>query len=80
MTTIEIVFGILLLVMAAFLVFAVLAQSGKGKKLSGAISGGADTFYGKTKSSTRDRRLSLWTSVISVIFVVVVVVMYIVVG
>ena len=32
-----------------FLIFAVLMQSGKSKKLSGTIAGGAETFFGKTK-------------------------------
>lgn len=41
MTVFEIVMGIILLVMALFLVVAVLMQSGTDKRLSGAIAGGA---------------------------------------
>ena len=40
MTVFEIVMGIILLVMALFLVVAVLMQSGTDKRLSGAIAGG----------------------------------------
>ena len=79
MTTIQIVFGILLLVMAVFLVVAVLLQSGKDSKLSGTIAGGADTFFGKSKSASKDKVLSLITAIVAVVFVVIVVLMFILV-
>ncbi len=77
---IEIIFGILLLAMALFLVIAVMLQSGKDKKLSGAIGGGADTFFNKGKATRNEKRLARWTAVIAVLFAVSVVVMYIVVS
>ena len=80
MGPIEIVFGILLLVMAVFLVIAVLLQSGKDKNLSGSIAGGAETFFGKTKGSTWDKILSKLTTVMAIVFIVVVIAMYIVVS
>ena len=80
MGPIEIVFGILLLVMAVFLVIAVLLQSGKDKNLSGSIAGGAETFFGKTKGSTWDKILSKLTTVVALVFIVVVIAMYIVVS
>lgn len=76
----EVFLGILLLVMALFLVVAVLMQSGKDKNLSGTIAGGADTFFGKGKAEKADKLLSTLTSVVSAVFVVVVIVMYIVVS
>lgn len=77
----ELVFGILLLVMAVFLVVVVSMQSGKEKSLSGTIAGGMDNgFGGKGSAANRDRKLSLLTTVVSVVFVLVVVVMYIVVS
>lgn len=47
----ETVIGILLLIMAVFLVVAVLMQSSKDHRLSGTIAGGAETFFGKQKAS-----------------------------
>ncbi len=76
----ELVLGILLLVMAVFLVIAVLMQSGKDKKLSGAIAGGAETFFGKGKGTKADKVLPLLTTIVSIVFVVVVILMYIVVA
>lgn len=72
----EIVFGIILIAFAAFLIIAVLFQSGKSKKLSGTIAGGAETFFGKTKGKKIDKVLSKMTTIIAVIFVVLVVVLY----
>ena len=73
------VIGIILLVLAAALIALVLLQSGKDKKLSGAIAGGADTFYGKSKTATKDKLLSTLTMVIGILFAVLVVVMYVLV-
>lgn len=77
MTAIEIVFGIILLVMSLFLVLAVLMQSAKDKNLSGAIAGGADTFFGKQKGKDKDRFWSRVTAVVAVVFTLLVVVMYV---
>ena len=76
----EIALGIVLVVMAVFLVIAVLMQSGKDKKLSGSIAGGAETFFGKTKGTQYDKILSRMTTVIGVIFAILCVVMYVVVA
>ena len=46
----DIILGIILLVLAVALVALVLFQSGKDKKLSGTIAGGAETFFGKSKA------------------------------
>ena len=62
--------------MALFLIISVLMQSGKDTHLSGTIAGGADTFFGKAKANTWDRILSKLTVVISIIFAIVVIVMY----
>jgi preprotein translocase subunit SecG len=67
--------GIVLLVLAAALVALVLLQQGKDKNLSGAIAGGADTFFGKSKGANNDKLLSTVTTVVSVVFTLVVLVM-----
>ena len=76
----NIIIGIILLVAAVFLVAAVLLQSSKSHKLPGTIAGGAETFFGKTKGTTIDRILSKATSVVAIIFCVLVVVMYVAQG
>lgn len=72
----DIALGIVLLVLAVALVALVLLQQGKDKNLSGAIAGGADTFFGKSKGGNSDKLLSTITTVVSVVFVAVVLVMY----
>ena len=76
----ELAFGIILLVMALFLIVAVLMQSGKDKNLSGTIAGGADTFFSKSKATTMDKVLSKLTTIVAVVFAVIVIAMYIIVG
>ncbi|MBQ8342093.1 MAG: preprotein translocase subunit SecG [Clostridia bacterium] len=77
---IEYVLGIALIVMALFLLIAVLMQSGKDKRLSGSIAGGAETFFGKTKGKQWDKVLSRATTVVSIVFAVTVVVAYVVIS
>ena len=72
------VFGIIVIAMSVFLIIAVLMQQGKQHGLSGAISGAADTFFGKSKGSTISKKLSVLTSIVAIIFVVIVLAFYIV--
>ena len=78
MTKVDIVFVIILLVAAVFLTIAVLMQSGKSHNLSGTIAGGADTFFGKTKGKTIDRVLSKLTTVVAIVFALLVIVVYVI--
>ena len=77
MTPKEIVCGIILIVASVFLIIAVLMQSGKSKKLSGTIAGGAETFFGKTKGKAIDKILSKLTTIVAIVFVLLVVVIYV---
>ena len=77
----ELVFGIVLLILAVALVVVVSMQSGKEKGIGGTIAGGMDAgFGGKGSEAERNRKLSLATTAASVVFVLIVVVMYIVVS
>ncbi len=76
----EIALGIIISVLAIALVACVLLQSGKDKRLSGTIAGAAETFFGKSKSKARDKVLSRVTTVLSFVFVILVVTMYILVA
>ena len=70
MTPIMMILAIFLLVSGVFLVFAVLMQHGKSHGLSGAIAGGAETFFGKEKGKRWDKLLSKLTTIVSALFVV----------
>ncbi len=72
MTVAQIIIGAILLVAAVFLVIAVLMQEGKSNRLSGAIAGGADTMFGKTKGKKISDTLSKVTTVVSIVFVIIV--------
>lgn len=74
----NIILGIVLLVASIFLVIAVLMQNGKSHGLSGAIAGGAETFFGKNKGKTIDKKLSLFTTIVSIIFVLIVIVAFVI--
>ncbi len=76
-STSAIIFGIILLVAALFLIVAVLMQQGKSHNLSGAIAGGAETFFGKEKAKAANKGLSIATSIIAVVFVVIVLGFYV---
>lgn len=78
MQTLELVLGIILLVMAIFLVISVLMQSSKNHRLSGTIAGGAETFFGKSKGKTIDALLNKLTTIISILFVICVLAIYVI--
>ena len=77
-----VVFGlaIVLILLSIGLVAAVLMQSSKDHKLSGAIAGGVDTFFGKSKGNTLDKLFSKLTIIGSAVFVVIVIAMYVLVN
>lgn len=77
MTTAQIVIGIILLVFAVFLIVAVLMQQGKSHNLSGTIAGGAETFFGKSKAQTINKKLSVLTTVVAIVFVLLVGTVYV---
>ncbi|MBE5040449.1 preprotein translocase subunit SecG [Oscillospiraceae bacterium DSM 107454] len=52
------------------LIVVVLLQHGKQQGLSGAIAGGAETFFGKNKGRTVDAMLKKFTAVVAILFIV----------
>lgn len=58
------------ILMSISLIIIVLLQSGKSAGLSGAIAGGAETFFGKNKGRTVDAILSRYTSFAAIIFLI----------
>lgn len=62
--------NILLIVISIALIVLVLAQQGKQAGLSGAIAGGAETFFGKKKARSIEGLLERLTKVCAVVFIV----------
>ena len=70
MQPIEIILGILILITSVFIVITVLMQEAKQNGLSGAISGGAETFFGKSMGRTLSSKLIKITRILAIIFFV----------
>ncbi len=71
--------GIVLIIVSVALIVLVVLQEGKGRGLSGAISGGSsDTFLGKSKAADKQKKLAKGTIVAASIFAALVLAMYIV--
>ena len=64
----EIILGIVLILLSVAIIVLVLLQEGKSAGLSGAIAGGAETFFGKNKSRTMESKLVLITKIIAFSF------------
>ncbi len=71
MAVYEIIFGIVLIVLSIAITALVLLQEGNSKGLSGAIAGGADTFFGKNKGRTMEAKLVKLTKIVGVSFFVI---------
>lgn len=71
MTAYEIIFGIVLIVLSIAITALVLLQEGSSQGLSGAIAGGAETFFGKNKGRTMEAKLVKLTKIVGIGFFVV---------
>jgi preprotein translocase subunit SecG len=67
----------LLLVAAVFIVVAVTLQKTSEDGISGTIMGGSETYYGKDKARQSGKVLGKWTLIVSVVFAVAVLVVYV---
>ena len=70
MSVLEIILGAAIFLTAILIIVFVLLQEGHQQGLSGAIAGGAETFFGKNKGRTLENKLVKGTSVLAVIFFV----------
>ena len=70
MSALTIVFTILQVLSGLAVTVIVLMQSGKSAGLSGAISGGAETFLSKGKAKTWDEKLAKATPWFAAFFVI----------
>ena len=77
MGVLETILIILLLVAGVVVVAAVLLQQGKAHGLSGAIAGGTnENYFGKNGAPEKGKLLSKVTTIVAIVFVVIVVVAY----
>jgi preprotein translocase subunit SecG len=61
---------ILHILISLFVIVVVMAQPAKVQGLSSAISGGAQTFFGKNKARTYEGKLQKLTTIAMILFVV----------
>lgn len=74
MTVIQWIIGILLLIASLIMIVTVLLQSSERSGL-GAVSGAAETFFGKNKAKGMDAKLALLTKICAGVFVALSIVM-----
>lgn len=65
----------LLIIAELFLIAVVLLQPGKSAGISGSISGGAETFFGKHKAKTFEGKLELLTKISAAAFMILTIVL-----
>lgn len=71
-----IVISILLFIISIVLACIVLLQEGKNAGLSGAISGAAETYFGKNKARTMEGKLERITKILATCFIILALVLY----
>ena len=80
MSVLRVIMTVMHIMFCISIIVIVLLQSGKQAGLSGAIAGGAETFFGKNKGRTIDAMLSRYTSVAAVLFLVTSIVLQLIIG
>ncbi|MBE5935247.1 MAG: preprotein translocase subunit SecG [Lachnospiraceae bacterium] len=66
---------ILYVIVCIALTVVVLLQEGKQGGLTGAISGGAETYWSKNKGRSKEGRLAIATTILAIAFIVLSVVL-----
>ncbi len=66
----NIVVNILHIIVSVAIIAVVLLQSGRSAGISGAIAGGAETFFGKNKGRTINAQLGKYTTAAALLFLV----------
>ncbi len=80
MKTLAIIISIILFLICLVLSVIVLLQEGKGSGLSGAISGTAETYFGKNRVRTMQGKMELITKILGASYLVLALVLYFVVA
>ena len=71
-----IVISILLFIICLALAGIVLLQQGKSAGLSGAISGAAESYFGKNKARTMEGKFERITKILAACFIILALVLY----
>ncbi len=79
MQTLTIIIAIIDILVSVALVLMVIFQEGNSKGL-GALGGGAETFFGKSKGRSIDVILKRLTSVMAVVFAALTIILYLMTG
>lgn len=66
----EIILGVATILVSLFIIVVILLQQGHRAGITGAISGGADTFLSKNKARTFDATLARFTKYVAILFFV----------
>lgn len=69
MSFLRVLFTVMLVISALVVIVTVLLQQGNRQGL-GAITGGAETFFGKNKAKSYEGKLALATKICATIFIV----------
>jgi preprotein translocase subunit SecG len=80
MKALAIVLSILRLLVCLVMSAVVLLQEGKSAGLSGAISGAAETYFGKNKARTLEGKLERLTKILAAGYLVLALVLYFIVS
>ena len=78
MSAIEIILGSIVILSSIVVIVVVLMQQSREAGLSGAISGAAETFFGKNKGRTIEAKLEKFTMYFGIFFFVLVLAAWIV--
>ncbi len=70
MTALQYVLAILIIIVSVVIIALVMLQESKQQGLSSAISGAAESFFGKNKGKTMEAKLVLFTKIAGSIFFV----------
>ena len=75
-----ILISIVLFIICIALIGIVLLQQGKSAGLSGAISGAAESYFGKNKARTMEGKFERITKILAACFIVLALVLYFVIA
>ena len=70
MSAIQYVLAFILIFLCIAIVAVVLMQESRSAGLSGAIAGGAETFFGKGKGKSMEKKLEKITKILGIVFFV----------
>ena len=77
---VAIIVSILLFICCLLLTIIILMQQGKSAGLSGAISGMAESYFGKNKARTMEGKFERITKILATIYIVLALVLYFVIA